>query len=169
MSSVRHPREKKRLAYSRDHYNRNGESNKGWRKTKPLKKAKAQRAFRRKSNDLLATCPPEETAPLASVRKLEGARVENQRLGQHRPARFRGGPEGETAGNDRSEKSEESQARLTGSPDYSPTIPGGIWNNSRACHAGGWTCKPVMLAFFTSTELPVQPSNHSINAERSGS
>lgn len=75
MSSVRHPQEKKRLAFSRDHYNRNGESNKAWRKTKPLKKAKAQRAFRKKSNDLLAACIPEETAPLASLRNLQGARV----------------------------------------------------------------------------------------------
>jgi hypothetical protein len=75
MSAVRHPLEKKRLAYSRDHYNRNGESNKAWRKTKPLKKAKAQRAFRKKSNDLLATCTSEETAPLASVRKRESARL----------------------------------------------------------------------------------------------
>lgn len=75
MSSVRNPQEKKRLAYSRDHYNRNGESNKAWRKTKPLKKAKAQRAFRKKSNDLLATCTPEEAAPLASLRNLQGARV----------------------------------------------------------------------------------------------
>lgn len=75
MSSVHHPQEKKRLAYSRDHYNRNGESNKAWRKTKPLKKAKAQRAFRKKANDLLATCTPEETAPLASLRNLHGARV----------------------------------------------------------------------------------------------
>ena len=75
MSSVRHPQEKKRLAYSRDHYNRSGESNKGWRKSKPLKKAKAQRAFRKKSNNLLATCTPEESAPLASVRNLHGIRV----------------------------------------------------------------------------------------------
>lgn len=75
MSSVRDPQDKKLLAYSRDHYNRNGESNKGWRKTKPLKKAKEQRAFRKKANDLLASCTSEESAPLASVRKLEGARV----------------------------------------------------------------------------------------------
>ncbi len=76
MSSVRHPQQKKRLAYSRDHYNRNGESNKAWRKTKPLKKAKARRAFRKKANDLLAACTPEETAPLASLRNLHGARVQ---------------------------------------------------------------------------------------------
>ncbi len=35
MSSVRNPQEKKQLSYERDHYNRNGESNKSWRKTKP--------------------------------------------------------------------------------------------------------------------------------------
>ena len=35
MSTVKTPTEKKRLAYERDHYNRNGESNKAWRKAKP--------------------------------------------------------------------------------------------------------------------------------------
>ncbi len=56
MSSAYSPQEKKRLAYERDHYNRNGESNKAWRKAKPLKKAKARRAFRKASNDLLRVC-----------------------------------------------------------------------------------------------------------------
>src|SRR5215470_4660868 len=46
MSKVRDPVEKKRLAYARDHYNRGGQHDKGWRKIKPLKKMKARRAFR---------------------------------------------------------------------------------------------------------------------------
>ena len=75
MSSIKHPAEKKRLSYSRDHYTRRAHSNKGWRKTKPLKKAKAQRAFRKKSNVLVRVCVDEESAPVASVRKLEGART----------------------------------------------------------------------------------------------
>ena len=53
MSKVKPPTEKKRLADGRDHYNRNGENNKAWRKAKPLKKAKARRAFRKAGQDLL--------------------------------------------------------------------------------------------------------------------
>ena len=37
MSSIHTPQEKKRLAYQRDHSNRNAESNKAWRKAKPRK------------------------------------------------------------------------------------------------------------------------------------
>ena len=74
MSRIKNPVEKKRIAYARDHYNRNGESNKAWRKTKPLKKAKANRAFRKKLKDLTPICSLDKSAPVASVRKLEGAR-----------------------------------------------------------------------------------------------
>ena len=74
MSSIKNPLEKKRLAYLKDHYVRGGESDKNWRKTKPLKKAKANRAFRKKTNGLLPVCIDDETAPVASIRKLEGAR-----------------------------------------------------------------------------------------------
>lgn len=75
MSSVRPPQEKKRLAYARDHYNRNGESNKAWRKSKALKKAKSRRAYRKKSNDMLAAHTHEDGAPVTSIRKLQGARA----------------------------------------------------------------------------------------------
>lgn len=74
MSRVKNPVEKKRISYARDHYNRNGESNKSWRKTKPLKKAKANRAFRKKLKDLTLICALDESAPVASIRKLQGAR-----------------------------------------------------------------------------------------------
>ena len=53
MSTVTNPKEKKRLSLERDHYNRNGENNKAWRKAKPLKKKKAERSYRKKSKDLL--------------------------------------------------------------------------------------------------------------------
>src|SRR5687768_17298379 len=52
MSSVHNPQEKKRLSYARDHYNRNGESNKAWRKAKPVKKRRARKGFRKSLNDL---------------------------------------------------------------------------------------------------------------------
>jgi len=69
MSRTKNPIEKKRLAYERDHYNRNGESNKAWRKTKPIKKAKARRAFRKASNDLLKVAVAEADEPGAATRK----------------------------------------------------------------------------------------------------
>ena len=53
MSSITNPIEKKKLAYARDHYNRNGESNKAWRRLKPLLKAKARRAYRKAAQDLI--------------------------------------------------------------------------------------------------------------------
>jgi hypothetical protein len=70
MSKVKDPVEKKRAAYERDHYSRGGESNKGWRKTKPLKKAKARRRFRKVLNDLARSSVAEETTPIAAMRKL---------------------------------------------------------------------------------------------------
>jgi hypothetical protein len=72
MSKVKDPVEKKRLAYERDHYNRGGESNKGWRKKKPLKKAKVRRAFRKTSNDLTRSSAVEEATPTAAIRKHGG-------------------------------------------------------------------------------------------------
>ncbi len=72
MSSVKNPIEKKRLAYERDHYNRNGESNKAWRKAKPVKKAKARRAFRKTANDLTRVCTTGDGGPSAAARKKEG-------------------------------------------------------------------------------------------------
>lgn len=72
MSSVKNPTEKKRLAYERDHYNRNGQSNKAWRKIKPVKKAKARRAFRKAANDLTRVCATDGAAPTAATRKKEG-------------------------------------------------------------------------------------------------
>ncbi|MBK8479214.1 MAG: hypothetical protein IPL39_23920 [Opitutaceae bacterium] len=74
MSSTHTPQEKKRLSYSRDHYNRNGENNKSWRKAKPLKKRKAVRAFRKASNDLTkvvagGAAPKNAEKRLGSIRK----------------------------------------------------------------------------------------------------
>ena len=81
MSKVKSPTEKKRFAYERDHYNRNGESNKAWRKIKPSKKAKARRAFRKASKDLLQVAGSSpENAQQSIVRKqgsIEQRRVED--------------------------------------------------------------------------------------------
>lgn len=75
MSSIHTPGEKKRLAYERDHYNRNGESNKAWRKAKPLKKARARRAFRKTNKDLLRAAGTEpDAASLSVVRKQNSVR-----------------------------------------------------------------------------------------------
>ncbi len=72
MSSVRTPQEKKKIAYERDHYSR-GKHNKGWRRKKPLKKAKARRAFRRNSKDLLRiTAAEPDTAP-QNVQRKQGS------------------------------------------------------------------------------------------------
>lgn len=73
MSSVHTPQEKKRLAYQRDHYNRNGESNKSWRKVKPLKKAKARRAYRKASNDLLRVVGDQEEVVAESAVEKQGS------------------------------------------------------------------------------------------------
>jgi hypothetical protein len=73
MSKVRNPVEKKHLAYERDHYNRGGQHDKGWRKIKPLKKAKARRAFRKASNDLARSSAVKETTPTA-IRKHGGVK-----------------------------------------------------------------------------------------------
>lgn len=74
MSCVTSPTEKKRLAYERDHY-ANGKHDKGWRRAKPLKKARARRAFRKASNDLLRVCEDgSESAPENARRKQAGLR-----------------------------------------------------------------------------------------------
>ena len=73
MSKVKSPPEKKQVAYARDHYNRNGESNKAWRKTKPIKKAKARRAFRKTSNDLVRVCGIEPDAAPANAMRKQGS------------------------------------------------------------------------------------------------
>lgn len=75
MSSIRTPQEKKRLAYQRDHYNRNGESNKAWRKAKPRKKAKARRAFRKANNDLLRVSGDQPESVLRKQSSIRQRRV----------------------------------------------------------------------------------------------
>jgi len=74
VSKVKDPVEKKRLAYKRDHYNRGGESNKSWRKSKPFKKAKARRAFRKNSNYFIRSSPLEEGTQIAANRKHGGVK-----------------------------------------------------------------------------------------------
>ena len=69
MSRVKNPQEKKRLAYEHDHRNASGQPPKAWRTTKPLKKAKANRAFRKSTNDILQATLHEETASQSEVRK----------------------------------------------------------------------------------------------------
>ena len=49
MGSIRTPQEKKRLSYDRDRRVRGGESDKAFRKAWPIKKRKANRAFRRQA------------------------------------------------------------------------------------------------------------------------
>lgn len=75
MSTIRNPKEKKRLSYERDHYNRNGENNKSWRKAKPLKKRKAVKAFRKSSNDLIKVVGGGDGA-MNAERKLMSLRKE---------------------------------------------------------------------------------------------
>ena len=79
MSKVKSPTDKKRLAYERDHYNRNSESNKAWRKAKPCLKAKARRAFRKASNDLLQVAGPSPEDTSASVARKQGS-IEQERI-----------------------------------------------------------------------------------------
>lgn len=69
MSAVQNPQEKKRLSYVRDHYNRNGENNKSWRRKKPIKKRDARRAFRKASNDLVKVIADGD-GPVNAVKKL---------------------------------------------------------------------------------------------------
>ncbi|MBB5036524.1 hypothetical protein [Prosthecobacter dejongeii] len=70
MSSIRNPQEKKRLSYNRDHYNRNGENNKSWRKKKPLKKRSSRKSFRKTSNDLVKVVADGNDAPVNAAKKL---------------------------------------------------------------------------------------------------
>jgi hypothetical protein len=72
MSTVKNPTKKKQVSYERDHYNRGGEHSKAWRKAKPLKKAKARRAYRKTANDLSRVCAEDEAAPIAATRKHDG-------------------------------------------------------------------------------------------------
>lgn len=69
MSQVRNPNEKKRLAYQHEHRNAYGEPPKAWRRQKPLKKAKAVRAFRKAANDLLQVNLIEVDARTNAARK----------------------------------------------------------------------------------------------------
>ena len=69
MSRVKNPQDKKRLAYELDHRNASGESVKAWRRNKPLKKAKAIRAFRKSTNDLLQATLSEEDAAQTATKK----------------------------------------------------------------------------------------------------
>ena len=74
MSCITNPAEKKRLAYLKDHYVRGGASPMNWRKIKRLKKAKANRAFRKRHKSLDPVCTDEESAPINSTRRLEALR-----------------------------------------------------------------------------------------------
>lgn len=69
MSRVKNPQDKKRLAYEHDHRNASGQPPKGWRNTKPLKKAKANRAFRKASNDMLQATMADDGASQSATRK----------------------------------------------------------------------------------------------------
>jgi hypothetical protein len=69
MSRVKSPQEKKRLAYELDHRNASGESVKAWRRNKPLKKAKANRSFRKTTNDLVQATLSEDAAPQSATKK----------------------------------------------------------------------------------------------------
>lgn len=70
MSRVKNPKEKKRLVYAHECRNAYGEPPKAWRRQKPLKKAKASRAFRKATNDLLQATLIEADAPQNAIRKL---------------------------------------------------------------------------------------------------
>ncbi|HEV7643485.1 MAG TPA: hypothetical protein VGO50_06015 [Pyrinomonadaceae bacterium] len=53
----RTPQEKKELSYAKDRRNTYGESDKGSRKTIPANKARVNRLYRRKVNDVLQAAP----------------------------------------------------------------------------------------------------------------
>jgi hypothetical protein len=76
MSRIKDPGEKKRLAYEQEYRNAYGEPPKAWRKQKPLKKAKARRAFRKATNDLLQATLGEADAPQNVLRKAGSIRKE---------------------------------------------------------------------------------------------
>ena len=69
MSRIKSPQEKKRLEYEHGHRNASGQPPKGWRNTKPLKKAKANRSFRKATNDALQATLDEEVAAQSALRK----------------------------------------------------------------------------------------------------
>jgi hypothetical protein len=74
MSSIKSAPEKKRLAYECDHYNRGGENNKTWRKTKQVKKAVARRIFRKAANDTLKAVDPADPDATSEPRKKQAIR-----------------------------------------------------------------------------------------------
>jgi len=70
MSRIASPPEKNRVAYKRDHYNDNRESDTAWRNPSRSKRLKARRAFCKASNDFLRICGAGlETAPVSAERK----------------------------------------------------------------------------------------------------
>ncbi len=69
MSRVKNPQDKKRLAYEHERRNASGQPPKGWRNTKPLKKAKARRAFRKATNDTLASTLQDDSPSLSASRR----------------------------------------------------------------------------------------------------
>lgn len=69
MSRIKNPTEKKRIAYEQDHRYHSGEPPKAWRRNKPLKKAYANRAFRKANNDVLRATLNEEVATTLALRK----------------------------------------------------------------------------------------------------
>jgi hypothetical protein len=77
MSRVKNPQEKKRLAYELDHRNASGESVKAWRRNKPLKKAKANRSFRKATNDLVQATLREDIATQSAIKKAGSIIKEN--------------------------------------------------------------------------------------------
>ena len=63
------PQQKKQLAYDRDFYHRAGESQHAWRRSKPKKKAKANRAYRRGLAVALQKLNPDGEGEIAAVRR----------------------------------------------------------------------------------------------------
>lgn len=70
MSSIRTPQEKKKLAYTRDHYAK-GKSDKAFRKGWPTKKRKASRSIRRAADALTqaAGLDGESDAKISAIRQ----------------------------------------------------------------------------------------------------
>lgn len=81
MSRVKSPEEKKRLAYEHELRNAYGEPPKAWRKQKPLKKAKASRAFRKATHDLLQVTLLDIEAPKNARRKSDG--IKREKISDH--------------------------------------------------------------------------------------
>ena len=75
------PQQKKQLSYKRDHYVRAGESIRGWRRIKRVKKRNAVHVVRRKAKRAISEVELVETPGEAAGRQL--STIEQKKIRQH--------------------------------------------------------------------------------------